>query len=133
MEYFENYDLENIVMPLNVDRFWQLLNDSNYDLSETHFLVDEFMRGFDIGYVGPINRQSRSPNILFTVGDKYDLWSKIIKEVKMKRFVGPFDEVTFHNFIQSPIGLVPKSGNKTRLIFHLSFDFGEENRESVNA
>ena len=35
----------------------------------------------------------------------------------------------FDNFIQSPIGLVPKAGNKTRLIFHLSFKFGERSEE----
>ena len=27
---------------------------------------------------------------------------------------------------QSPIGLVPKSKDKTHLIFHLSYDFGED-------
>ena len=34
-------------------------------------------------------------------------------------------------YIQSPIGLVPKAGNKTRLIFHLSYKFKNGN-ESVN-
>ena len=29
---------------------------------------------------------------------------------------------------QSPIDLVPKAGNKTRLIFHLSYDFNDEDR-----
>ena len=36
------------------------------------------------------------------------------------------EDIPYQNFIQSPIGLVPKAGNKTRLIFHLSFDFGED-------
>ena len=34
--------------------------------------------------------------------------------------------IPFDNFIQSPIGLVPKSGGKTRLIFHLSYNFSDE-------
>ena len=38
----------------------------------------------------------------------------------------PKQNFTFKKYIQSPIGLVPKSGNKTRLIFHLSYDFGLE-------
>ena len=39
----------------------------------------------------------------------------------------------FEFYIQSPIGLVPKAGNKTRLIFHLSYDFGEKFEEkSIN-
>ena len=44
-----------------------------------------------------------------------------MKEVKEKRYAGPYEEPPFDNFIQSPIGLVPKDGGKkTRLIFHLS-------------
>ena len=61
------------------------------------------------------------------VGSEKELWNKLIKEVKQNRVAGPYDQVPFQHFIQSPIGLVPKAGNsgKTRLIFHLSFDFGE--------
>ena len=44
-----------------------------------------------------------------------------MKEVKLKRFAGPFEDIPFDNYIQSPIGLVPKAGSKTRLIFHLSY------------
>ena len=36
-------------------------------------------------------------------------------------------------YVQSPLGLVPKSGNKTRLIFHLSYNFGsQEQDKSIN-
>ena len=56
-----------------------------------------------------------------------------MKEVKEKRFAGPYDEILFKYFIQSPVGLVPKSGGKTRLIFHLSFNFSQnEQHQSVN-
>ena len=58
-----------------------------------------------------------------------------MKEVLERRFSGPFtkEQIPFMHYIQSPIGLVPKAKNKTRLIFHLSFDFGEEEKEmSVN-
>ena len=44
-----------------------------------------------------------------------------MKEVKNKRYAGPFKDIPFDNFIQSPIGLVPKDNSKdVRLIFHLS-------------
>ena len=48
-----------------------------------------------------------------------------MKEVKLKRFAGPFREsdISFKHFVQSPIGLVSKVGDQTRLIFHLSYDF----------
>ena len=130
-ENFSNLDLENIVTPLNVKLFEELLIESDYDIEERQFLVKGFSEGFDIGYTGPKARQSRSRNIPFTVGDKYDMWGKIMKEVKAGRYAGPYEEVPFENFIQSPVGLVPKAGNKTRLIFHLSFNF--EDGKSVNA
>ena len=56
-----------------------------------------------------------------------------MKEVKLKRVAGPFDEIPFQNYMQSPIGLVPKAGgDQTRLIFHLSYDFSDGHK-SLNA
>ena len=55
-----------------------------------------------------------------------------MKEVQAKRYAGPYEEVPFEHFIQSPIGLVPKDqGKKTHLIFHLSYP--RYNGTSVNA
>ena len=49
------------------------------------------------------------------------------------RYAGPFREPPMKHYVQSPIGLVPKANNKTRLIFHLSFNFGDEPHEqSIN-
>ena len=56
-----------------------------------------------------------------------------MKEVALKRYAGPYDKLPFEYYVQSPIGLIPKSGGKTRLIFHLSYDFGpEEKDKSIN-
>ena len=55
-----------------------------------------------------------------------------MKEVGEGCFAGPFHQPPFENFVQSPIGLVPKDGNKTRLIFHLSYDFQSGN-SSINS
>ena len=49
-----------------------------------------------------------------------------MKEVKALTVADPFDQIPFDSFMQSPIGLVPKAGNQTRLIFHLLYDFGTE-------
>ena len=54
-----------------------------------------------------------------------------MKEVKLKWVAGPFTHIPFKNFVQSPIGLVPKAGDKTRLIFHLSYEFKNGNH-SIN-
>ena len=56
-----------------------------------------------------------------------------MNEVKEKRVAGPFAQIPFNNYVQSPIGLVPKAGGKTRLIFHLSYDFSNSNNPSVNS
>ena len=49
----------------------------------------------------------------------------------MGRFAGPFSDPPFDQFVQSPIGLVPKDkGLKTRLIFHLSYP---KDGDSVNS
>ena len=50
-----------------------------------------------------------------------------MREVGEGHFAGPFQQTPFDNFVQSPIGLVPKDGNKTCLIFHLSYDFQSGN------
>ena len=130
MEHYFNGNLSDIVMPLDVDRFEELLTASEYDTDESNFLLDGFRNGFDIGYEGPTVRQSESKNIPFSpdVGNKFELWSKIMKEVKVGHYAGPFDRIPYDNYIQSPIGLIPKSRGKTRLIFHLSYDFSSDDQ-----
>ena len=110
-EFFTNQDLTNIVTPPNMDLFVNLLENSGYPESEITFLEDGFRNSFSLEYQGLQNRQSVSENIPFTVGNKTQLWGKLMKEVKLKRVAGPFDRVPFDNFIQSPIGLVPKAGD----------------------
>ena len=131
VSWYENKDLDNICTPINVDQFEKLLHKTNYPHDKTTFLVDGFTHGFSLEYTGPMNRKDRSRNIPFTVGDKYDLWEKVMKEVKLGRFAGPFKEIPFENYVQSPVGLVPKAGNQTRMIFHLSYRFKNGN-ESIN-
>ena len=134
---FENFDLENIKSPVNAEVFEELLTSSNYDRIETEFLIDGFKNGFSLGYEGPEDVQIKSPNLKFRgVGNNLILWNKVMKEVKEKRYAGPFKEIPFEHFIQSPIGLVPKDGGRdTRLIFHLSYPrVGNNSRSSsVNA
>ena len=128
-----NFDLENIITPVNPEVFERMLIETNYDESETRFVINGFKKGFDLHYEGPTKRCSESRNIPFTVGNRIELWNKLMKEVKNKRVAGPFNDVPFQHYIQSPIGLVPKAGgDQTRLIFHLSYQF-EDGLGSVNA
>ena len=110
----------------------RLLNETGYAEKETNFLVEGFQFGFDLGYRGPKHIKKFSPNLKFVIGDRTELWNKVMKEVHLKRYAGPYETPPFEYFIQSPIGLVPKDGGtKTRLIFHLSYPKNSD--ESVNA
>ena len=102
----------------------KLCRVSGYDMTKTCFLERGFTNRFHIGYRGDPHRQSGADNLPFKVGNKTILWNKLMKEVMERRVAGPFREVPFENFMQSPIGLVPKdNGKQTRLIFHLSYEF----------
>ena len=66
-----------------------------------------------MGYTGPAKIRQYSQNLKLRVGSKIQLWNKIMKEVKLKWYAGPYDKPPFDNFIQSPVGLVPKMEEKT--------------------
>ena len=121
--YYENYDLDNVVTPVDSKKLQQLLVETNYDPHETQFLIEGFEQGFDIGYRGPIKGVRHFvPNLKIRCGSQIVLWNKVMKEVKLGRYAGPYKTPPYKTFIQSPIGLVPKDrGADTRLIFHLSY------------
>ena len=104
-----------------------------FDPGESIFLIEGFKNGFDLGYRGLQNRQDQSDNISLCkeVWTPVDLWDKMIKEVQMHRFAEPFRNIPYRNYIQSPVRVVPKSGNKSRLIFHISYDFKSRGK-SIN-
>ena len=120
LESCKNFDLTNIVMPVDTRVLKDLLYKSGYDKIESQYLLNGFENGFSLVYQGPTNCKDYSHNIpLRDIGTPKDLWDKMMKEVKLKRFAGPFKHVPFEHFVQSPVGLVPKAGGQTRLIFHL--------------
>ena len=109
--------------PIKPDIFECLLTESNYNVEEKEFVVDGFRNGFSLGYKSDKKVKVTSPNLKFTIGDETELWNKVMKEVSLKRYASPFKTIPFEDdYIQSPIGLVPKDqGKNTRLIFHLSY------------
>ena len=80
-----NLDIEYVVMPVDTKRLEKLLIQPNYPEQERSFLVQGFREGFDLMYEGPTARKDTVKNIPFTVCSSFELWQKIIKEVKMKR------------------------------------------------
>ena len=79
-EYFENFDINSVVTPVNAKKLNQLVYDTGYDSDETRFLIDGFTNGFDIGYRGPSKIRRRAPNLKFTIGNEKILWNKVMKE-----------------------------------------------------
>ena len=122
-----------MVTPINAETLNDMLIATDYDDDKRKKLVQGFVKGFDIGYRGPTRRKNISQNIPLHIGSPTELWNKIMKEVQLNRYAGPYQDIPYRFYVQSPIGLVPKAGNKTRLIFHLSFDFGkDESSKSIN-
>ena len=131
--WYTNYNLETIRTPVSAEKLEFLLNEAGYDKGKTKFLVDGFKRGFSLKFKGDRKVTRKAPNLKFTVGDKIELWNKVMKEVKEGRYAGPYVKPPFKHYIQSPIGLVPKdNGTKTHLIFHLSYPRNKE-KQSVNS
>ena len=98
-----------------------MLSQTGYDGEKTKFLVKGFLHGFSLKYKGPEKVKVNAPNLKLRIGNKFEIWNKVMTEVKARRYAGPFKEIPYDYYIQSPIGLVPKDGGKkTRLIFHLS-------------
>ena len=126
----ENKDLDEIFTPVDVNSFTSLLRNAGYDEQKTRFIEQGFSQGFSLNYQGPKQVKRRAKNLKLRVGSKTELWNKILKEVQAKRVAGPFEEIPFDYYIKSPVGLVPKDGSKTRLIFHLSYP---KDGESVNS
>ena len=94
-----------------------------------------FKQGFSLGYCHDKKVQLTAPNLKLRIGNPTILWNKVMKEVKLGRYAGPFAQVPEQfkdDFIQSPIGLVPKDrGRQCRLIFHLSYP--SNGTDSVNS
>ena len=121
LDYAENYNLVDVITPVNANKFRHLLQEAGYPAHKTKFLYEEFSWGFSLEYHGSKTVKLYSKNLRVSVGNPTILWNKVIKEVRAGRFAGPYLRVPFESFIQSLISLVPKDqGRDMRLIFHLS-------------
>lgn len=101
---------------------------SDYPLRrDAELLLDGFRDGFKLNYTGP-RIGIWSKNLHSAQLYKNETLDKLTKEVQLGRMIGPFSQKPIANLRISPIGLVPKSDNKFRLITHLSYP----NQFSVN-
>ena len=106
---YQNFNLEDIITLVDADKLEEMLKESGYDEAKTEFLVSGFCQGFTLGYQGDMSIKWKSPNLKFRVGSEIELWNKVMKEVQVCRYVGPFADILFTDgYIQSPVGLMPK-------------------------
>ena len=89
----ENLNLEDIVTPVKCQVLEELLVNTGYDRSKTEFLVNGFKNGFELKYNGKLLGSKRfAPNLKLAVGSKLELWNKVMNEVELGRYAGPFCE-----------------------------------------
>ena len=107
-----------------LERIFRETGYDNFDPENAKYLIEGFKTGFSLNYCGLRKIMRTANNIKISVGSETEMWNKVMKEVSLKRFAGPYPQNSppFKYFIQSPIGLVAKDGGKdTWLIFHLSY------------
>ena len=105
--------------PIRVTALAQLLK--GYPKPRTaKLLISGFSFGFDLGFRGRILSRT-SPNLPSAIQHPQIVSEKIQTELAEQRIFGPFKVSPFNEYITSPIGLVPKSSGKFRMIHHLSY------------
>ena len=63
MQVTRNLDLINIVTPVQVDKYEELLINSGYDPFEIKFLNSGCSEGFNLNYMGDEKVQLNAPNL----------------------------------------------------------------------
>ena len=84
---------------MDAEVFKDLLLQSQYPLDKTNFIYQGFTQGFSLGYKGPTKVKNFAPNLKIRVGSPVILWKRVMKEVRLKRFAGPYKQVSFEFFI----------------------------------
>ena len=68
--FYQNYDLVNVVTPVNPTALESLLIQSEYDVQEIKFLVEGFTSGFSLGYAREDKVTLTAPNLKFQIGNE---------------------------------------------------------------
>ena len=109
--------------PIKIKSLQQLLKSYPNERA-ARFLESGFTEGFCLNYTGP-RMPVDLPNLKSAENNKDITQEKIRKEIKLGRYIGPFESRPLKNLRTNPIGLVPKkSPGDYRLINHLSYPPG---------
>lgn len=109
---------------VNVEMLRQMM-DSYWN---AHYIVGGFQSGFSLGMV-------EQPNLSLTFPKKQpvkeSLREKVLTELELGRFIGPFLCEPLVPLKVSPLTVIPKPGNKVRMIFNLSFPKGSSVNDNI--
>ena len=61
-------------------------------------MINGFKHGFEIGFQGDHRVKWTAPNLKLNVGTPEELEHKMMKEVKLNRFTGPFEAIPFEHY-----------------------------------
>ena len=92
---------------------------SHTDLNWAKELLKGIDKGVSLGYHGP-RCQHISRNFASTSQNPQIIDEELSKEVRVWRFVGPFDTPPIPNLQCSGVGVIPKKTGGWRMIMHLS-------------
>ena len=87
--------------------------------------------GVDIGYMGP-RQPMNAPNLPSARTHPHIITAQLQKEVEAGRIRGPFPERPLPALRCSGLGVVPKKGNKWRMILHLSTPAGASINDHIS-
>ena len=90
MLWYTNYDLIDIVTPVKGDCLRELLTQESYDAEKIDYLYTGFTQGFSLGYDSNPWVQKTSDNLKLRIGNLTEMWNRVMKEVKDKRYAGPY-------------------------------------------
>ena len=94
-------------------------------------LLSGITHGVDIGYMGP-REPMDARNLLSAHTHPHIIHAHLQKEVEAGRIRGPFQDRPFPSLRCSGLGVVPKKGNKWRMILHLSAPFGSSINDFIS-
>ena len=94
-------------------------------------LIEGFTFGFDIGFQEkPKNVICKNLKSASSFAQEVD--EKITKKIKLGRIASPFVRPPFHDFVTSPLGVVPKKEiGSFRMIQHLSHPVGTSINDGI--
>ena len=118
--------LIEIATPIKVDSLQKAMESVEIEESHKKFLLEGFTQGFRIHFEGDRELVYDMDNHMGsgTQDSESIMWEKIMKEVRLGRVAGPFEEPPLPNFRVSPLGVVPKGDSDFRMIFDLSLPKG---------